>query len=538
MGLGACQPSEEASPTPLPPGTGGSSTIGPTQGGDSACQPFGDPDPPSTGSGSGGSSGGFKFDVGASDDGGVDFPVTCDDVADRRSNLGCEFWAVDLPNDWNGTSFSPAAAEQQFAVVVANASSLEPVVVSIYVGDGAAPVATEAIEVDTVHTFELDAMDIDPTMNSVDGVAYRIESDAPVTAYQFNPLDNTTPVYSNDASVLLPAHVMGMDYGALTSDGIWLGTSAGDSHPVKAGAFVSVVGLVDGTSVDILASGPLFPGDVEAVAVSRGQVFTVLSEVGKDDFANLTGTRIVSNKPVAVFSGNVAAVEPTLARKCCADHLEQQLLPIEAWGTAYAAAPPPAANGSGENDPAVYRIISAFDDTELVYCPSQPPGAPSQIRAFRSYKFESSRPFVVQSVDPAKPIAVAQFLESTDALTETEDSGDPAMLLLPPAAQFQAKYVFAVPAGYAAGNFVTVVTRGRASLALDGFAVDPADYREVGVLGGKTHYYVHLSVDSGAHLIEANAPVGISVIGYDEAVSYGYPGGAGLNVIAVPPAEG
>jgi hypothetical protein len=68
--------------------------------------------------------------------------------------------------------------------------------------------------------------------------------------------------------------------------------------------------------------------------------------------------------------------------------------------------------------------------------------------------------------------------------------------------------------------------------------VDTSLYQEVGVLGGKTHYYVHLPLDSGSHLIEANSPVGISVIGYDNSVSYGYPGGAGLNVIAVPPAEG
>jgi hypothetical protein len=64
------------------------------------------------------------------------------------------------------------------------------------------------------------------------------------------------------------------------------------------------------------------------------------------------------------------------------------------------------------------------------------------------------------------------------------------------------------------------------------------DFADLGVEHGLMHRYVARDVEVGAHTIEAEMAVGITVVGYDEAVSYGYPGGAGLRVIAIPPVAG
>ncbi len=286
-------PDEQPGPPPvgMTGGTGPSSVTaagGATQGGggtDPACMP----DP---GGGGTTTTGLPKFDVGGT--GGVDLPVACDDLDAARSNLGCVFWAVDLPNDWNGTDMSPPAADQPYAVVVANSSALVPANVSVYLGDGTTPIDTATVDVDETVTFVLEGGDLSPTVPGASGTAFRIESDVPVTAYQFNPLDNTNPVYSNDASLLLPEHVLGRDHAVLSGDGILLSMGADDPMPDPVGAFVAVVAAADGVRVTVEPSGPVLAGPLEDVLLDRGRVLTVLADSVAGD-GNLSGSRVTAD---------------------------------------------------------------------------------------------------------------------------------------------------------------------------------------------------------------------------------------------------
>ena len=475
---------------------------------------------------------GFKFDVGAPA-GSSDFPVDCTEVEETLSNLGCLFWAVDLPNDYRGTPMSPPAAGQQFAVVVANASSLEAAQVDVFIAAEMDAVDTAMVPPGDIHVFSLDPLDIDPTMGTMDGQAYRIESSVPITAYQFNPLDNQVEVYSNDASLLLPEHALGGEYTAVTGDAILLSMSANDPDPVNAGAFVSVVGTEDDTEVEVEASSLLLAGPTSAT-IDRGEVFTVVSDFTGANSGNLSGSRITADRPVAVFSGNVATAVPASQQNCCADHIEHQMPPHEAWGTAYAAAPPPSPIADAD-DTALYRITGAFDDTELRYCPERPEGAPETLQPGQTVVFMTDQAFTVEA-DPDKPFALTQFLLSFEALS-SDQPGDPAMIVMPSLGQLQRRYLFAVPGGYTQ-NHVTIVTRGTPVVSLDGEAIAEEDFVEIGVARGQMHYRVSASVGTGAHLVEADVPVGITVMGFDDAVSYGFPGGAGLRVIAIPPTAG
>ncbi len=510
-------------------GTGTTGSIGGPGGGPSHCEL---PDPDAEDDTGVDSDTGFKFDVGAPE-GSTDFPVDCLEVEEELTNLGCEFWAVDLPNDYRGTPMSPPASEQQFAVVIANASSLGPAAVSIFVGDGDTPVASEMVAAGSVFEFALDPLDIEPRESTADGVAYRIESDVPITAYQFNPLDNQVAVYSNDASLLLPTHALGEEYTAVTANAILLSMGPSDPEPVNAGAFISVVASEDDTSVEISPMTAIVGGPTTAT-LRRGEVLTVVSNAAGTNSGNLSGSRVVADRPVAVFSGNVATAIPANQNNCCADHIEHQLPPHEAWGTAYAVAPPPSPVAD-EPDAALYRITGAFEDTELRYCPTMPEGAPTSIGPGQTALFVSSMPFTVEA-DPDKPFAVTQFLQSFEALSP-EQPGDPAMLVIPSLGQLQRRFSFAVPAGYAQ-NFVTIVTRGTPDVTLDGEPVAVDAFVPVRVARAKEHFFASVPVDTGAHLVESQVPVGITVMGFDDAVSYGYPGGAGLRVIAIPPTAG
>ncbi len=154
----------------------------------------------------------------AGDDTGPGMGTACEQAAATASSQGCEFWAVDLPNAWQVT-LGTSAEDQAFGVVVTNTAS-EVATVEVFVGKQGAPLQTAEIQPGGLRVFKFgNALNTTPIGNNK-GFAYRIESDLPVTAYQYNPLDNSNPVYSNDASLLFPTHVLDLDYTAITGDAL------------------------------------------------------------------------------------------------------------------------------------------------------------------------------------------------------------------------------------------------------------------------------------------------------------------------------
>ncbi|MCA9695251.1 MAG: IgGFc-binding protein, partial [Myxococcales bacterium] len=359
------------------------------------------------------------YDVAPDDDAG---PVgsACQQAEAENSNQGCEFWAVDLPNAWQ-VVLQPGAEDQLYAIVATNTSE-SPANVSVYPGNEDTPLDSATIPGGGLQVFTFDnALGTKPQENSY-GTAYRVVSDRPITVYQFNPLDNSTKVYSNDASLLFPSHVLGSDYTAITGDAVQIVGK-------NAGAFVTVVGLEDDTVIEFFppVGIPLYPG-VLKLTVDRGQTYTlmsnaVLSPLQNDPGqGNLSGTRVEASKPVAVFSGNVCSFEPSPWIDCCCDHLEHQLLPLEAWGHGYVvvAAPP---NLGDEEDKVRVRVTGSFDGTQLSYAPAAPPGAPTMINAYQTVVFEADAPFIVSS---DRPFAVYQFILSNEYITVDPTPNDDA----------------------------------------------------------------------------------------------------------------
>lgn len=469
-------------------------------------------------------------------------PVGCDALGELPTNQGCEFWAVDLPN----VSMVPpltidtVPADQQFAVVVTNPAADTTANVEIFVADEATPVASGAVPFDTMRVFELPALNVTPGATTVDGQAYRIVSDVPITAYQFQPLDNTSPVYSNDATILFPTNVLDGDYTAITGDANLVALDGFSLSDVNTGAFVSVVATEDDTTVTLYPTAAIHPapggGAVDGITLARGQVLTAISsERGAPTYGNLSGTRVVADKPVAVFSGSVATSEPADTTACCADHVEHQMLPLSAWGTRYVAAPAARAAGDG-NDASLWRITGAFDGTQLEWDPAPPPGAPTSIGAYESVAFTSELPFVVTSTDESKPFSVTQFLLSNQWFGGGSRPGDPTMIVVPAAEQLQTRYVFLAPQGYAS-SWVTIVAPDGATIVVDEEAVPAIEFSPLGLLDGVGYVYAHVMLAPGSHVAASlgGEPFGIVVSGHSPDVSYGYAGGSGVASIAEPP---
>jgi hypothetical protein len=120
---------------------------------------------------------------------------------------------------------------------------------------------------------------------------------------------------------------------------------------------------------------PLGPSGTFRLSLDDGdyqQIYTV------HDGADLTGTEITADKPVAVFSGNVATTYGQIGIGInSADLAHEQLLPTTAWGFSYVAAalaPRPGVCDSlyDTGVTSIWRIVADKANTTVDFSP--PPG--------------------------------------------------------------------------------------------------------------------------------------------------------------------
>jgi hypothetical protein len=81
-----------------------------------------------------------------------------------------------------------------------------------------------------------------------------------------------------------------------------------------------------------------------------------------------------------------------------------------------------------------------------------------------------------------------------------------------------------VPDKYAL-NYVTIIAPAGADVKLDGSSLGAAAFAAV---PQSSWQVARLAIGAGTHSLTADKKVGLFVYGYDDDVSYGYPGGAGL----------
>jgi hypothetical protein len=178
--------------------------------------------------------------------------------------------------------------------------------------------------------------------------AYRLTSDLPVTAAHVQSDDSTLEgSRSSGGTLLLPAHVLGARYRAITYGQVAT-PELQDTPGARGGAGqLVVVGTADGTHVTITPSatanlgpgGGVPPADPQGklhLTLDDGDMFTLFSN---RDGADLSGTEVAGDRPIAVFSGNISTTYGITATGVSSPDLaHEQLLPVDAWGTAYVAA--------------------------------------------------------------------------------------------------------------------------------------------------------------------------------------------------------
>lgn len=481
----------------------------------------------------------------------------CQHATENESYEGCEFYAVDLDHGIDGPY---DGSRQPFGVVVSNPGHVPADIVVERMDSGTvSEVTTANVGPGELAVLRLERREVDGSTEggSNDGThtaltsgAYRIRTTAPVIASQMSPVENRM-TFSADASLLLPVPAAGTRY---TVAG-WPQTL--DQHR----AFLTIVGTQNATQVqvtlgpavrEVAAGGPLTapaaPGDTVDVTLAPFDVLNLETNERGGDF---TGTVVTSSEPVLVFSGTEAAdvpfVEDPTGRQPAADHLEELLLPDSALSTLYVVPRFPD-RSRAVNDALLFdtieerseadwvRIVAAADADVTTDLP--PPDDRFNLSAghFRTLRLEQDT--VIRST---APVAVLQLAggQTTTTVPARYPGGDPAMLLVPPVAQWRSEYVVLTP-DYYAFDFLMIAAGSRAQVRVDG---EPAEDRcqrsELGdqhvvyrctlslpAIQGAPDFIISPGMQQdGTHRIEASEPVGVTVYGFDRFISYAYAGG-------------
>ena len=398
--------------------------------------------------------------------------------------------------------------------------------------------------------------------------AYHIVTSVPATVYQFSPFDNSfdnpfessgnsvdysffAPEYgqsfSNDASLLIPITSVYTHYRSVSFHNLDLDDPAVSNFITIIGTSDSETEIVVTPTADIKAGG-----GVPAISAGASHTFIIkkfstinLEATGKK--VDLTGTLIECKdttskcEPFVVFSGNSIVNLPV--EEAYADHMQQQLFPIETWGKEFVVV---KTQVRGEESDLV-RVIAAEDNTTITYSPSVPAALPPYLTSpavetivkaggISEFYFKDSI-----SITADKPVLVAQYLAGSQmisAICKDGDYnahvdpanncvGDPAMILIPPVEQFRTSYSFLTPGSYQS-NYATILLADGVEPVVDGTKItDITDIAD----SPYSYAIVDLGAEFASHTLTCDPACGLFVYGWEMDVSYAYPGGLNLKKV-------
>lgn len=456
----------------------------------------------------------------------------CAVVAKNKSSLGCEFWAVDMAN-------VPPRDAFVYALAVSNPSADMPATVDIY--DGNKNGAEQKLLSGVVPPRQVKVFLVSGKSNNQQGYypgdagflgtgiakgrAFRVTSDVPIVATQFNPLGGAL-AYTTDASLLLPTHALGTNYYHLAWDqGIGVGSSlvAVATAPTK----VTITPTVD------LPAGQnglpaLKKGVATEVALARYDYIQLSTAVG-----DLTGTQLTSDQPIALFGGHSCGQVPNKTTDFC-DHLEEQIFPVDTWGEQYVAIRSP----KRKDENMYWRVLARETGAKVTFSP-KPEGlnvAVQDIPPGGFIQFSASGDFQISSDNP---ILVAGYMYGCSATGDPNCPGDPSMVLMVPVEQWLSDYVFLVDSSYTNDNAKLVRLKMNDNVTVECLGPVPgASWQEI---PGTQYVTAVVNINPGdgqcapgtnSAFSSKGTPFGIVVTGEAGGASYAYPGGLALREIA------
>lgn len=218
---------------------------------------------------------------------------------------------------------------------------------------------------------------------------------------------------------------------------------------------ILLVGNQNETSISIIPTQTVtLPVDAQRdrglVEVAAGTTHNVtlgrLQTLGFSSLLDLTGTKIVSDKPLTVLTGHQCAQVPITAFFC--EPLYVHVPPTVTWGQVFLLAP-----FAGRNANQQYKLVTSMDSTTIAYrCGTQDSVGLESSTAGSGYILSIS-PHSYCYLTATSPIFVVQMAPggTTDSL------GDPAIAIVSPTTGHVNSTSFLnLPSEFFPNNFITV----------------------------------------------------------------------------------
>ena len=293
---------------------------------------------------------------------------------------------------------------------------------------------------------------------------------------------------------------------------------------------------------------PRSPVEFRTVTIQRFQTFYLQLRGG-----DISGTRIIANKPISVFSGHECANIPLRSEPC--DIVIEQLQPIDTWGTEAVTVPLRTRIGD------VLKVFASQDSTtvNITYTDINSDMVTSDSFTLNRNGFRELGGVSLNTtgaidnftlIQSNNPIAVFQF--SRSFTTDNVIISDPFMLSVPSCEQYRDSYAvttapfnetiegtvtgrtgyvnytnIAVPAEYFNASLITVNNN----------PINASEFRPIRRADNSIWGYgAQLLLDEGAQVIrhqDPNAALSVTLYGFSNQQSWGYIGGTGLAPVAL-----
>jgi len=306
--------------------------------------------------------------------------------------------------------------------------------------------------------------------------------------------------YTHDLSQVLPVTSLGTVYRIDASHGL-----PGFSNLHKSE--LAVLATEDGTQVRITPSVNTASGQMAGVPftvnLNAGEAYQLHAAT---DLLSLSGSLVEATdqsgpcRPFVVFGGSMCGTSPLGCTAC--DHMFEQCLPVNAWGTRYHTVMAQGLNII------TYRVLAHQNGTQV----SIDGGAPISLNAGQRHEVNgATQPACIES---NLPVSVTQMLEGYSCA----GNGDPSMFILSPSdrASRSARWHTSSSTQVNAHSVSIVVpTSATGQVQIDGVPVNPALFTPYASCPDRAHAKV--PVAAGHHRI--TCPAGFQA--YSIGVGFG-----------------
>jgi len=356
--------------------------------------------------------------------------------------------------------------------------------------------------------------------------------------------------WSSDGWLCLPISSCGKEYIVSAAQVEPMFNSWGYKMPanvtISAGFDDTRVSFTLGGNSSTITTGGLKPGDSTKKTLMKGDVFVVSTEVSDGD---LSGSKITSNKPIGVVSGNFCSDIPTGNQWC--DYTAEMELPTYSWSNYYHVPKVP-----NRKFASLIKIISKEPNTKvyrngtLIGTLTKSGGVVGKGFLYIRMTSDNKPGSVVIFGD--KPIAVTLYNCGVQEDGYPAPNSDPFVMSILPDEQFMNEVTFCTPGIMGGQNFqqnninLIYETDSNKLMPKDVEFAGPnhggvftwttcntkfagADELFTNDVSGKKYAVKTISLPGdGVYKIRSKTPFTAYSFGYSDYDSYGYPAGVGL----------